>query len=204
MEETVKKPFLPGKKFELIFAVLIFILVVAFIIKLYQPTKTPVITKRIVKKEVVQKRSQDLGLISRGLTGKAIDVNTGRIITAARIFSLDDKIIYLELDLSNAPKGTIIDYIRYKEGRYVDHGELVLNKDNLANVLFNWTINSLLSKLRDGKWKIATYTNGILSKRILYQVVNNKVSWTNNENDISSGSSDYYLYKTLSYVRGKK
>ncbi len=149
-----------------------------------------------INKQVLQKRSKDLGLISRGLTGKAVDVNTGRVVVAARIFSPDDKTVYLELDLLTAPKGTAVDYIRYKEGRYVDHGEVVTQREDTKNILFNWTITKIIGNSRDGKWKIATYANGILSKRISYEIKSSKISQSTSE-DVSPSDSDYKLNKTL-------
>ena len=112
------------KKLSVIFAIVLLILIaiVASLI-VYKQMRKPQVKTITVKKQVIVRRSKDLGLITRGLTGKAVDVNTGKIVKAARIFSLDDKTVYLQLDLQNAPKGTVIDYIRYKNGKYVDHGE---------------------------------------------------------------------------------
>lgn len=160
-------------------------------------TTKPKVRNITINKQVLQKRSKDLGYISRGLTGKAIDVNTGKVVKAARIFSSDDKTVYLELDFNTVPKGTIIDYIRYKNGRYVDHGEVTLIKANTKNILFNWVINNLLSNVRDGKWRIATYTNGILAKRITYEVTNNKVSYVYPDEPVNPTDSDYLLSVAL-------
>ncbi len=151
----------------------------------------------IMNKQVLVKRSKSPGIIQRGLTGKAIDVNTGKIVTAARVFSGDDKTVYLELDLQSPPKGTVIDYIRYKDGKYVDHGEVTLEKTDTQNVLFNWTINKLLASAREGNWKVATYTNGILEKRIAYSIEKSKVTSVYPEETISANDSDYRLSKVL-------
>lgn len=154
-----------------------------------------------VNKQVLQKRSKDLGYVQRALTGKAIDVNTGKIVKAARIFTMDDKTVYLELDFNAAPKGTVIDYIRYKNGRYVDHGEVTLIKANTKNVLFNWVINNLLSNARAGKWRVATYANGILTKRITYEVSkDNKVSYVYPDEEIHSTDSDYQLGSAVAHI----
>lgn len=150
-----------------------------------------------VNKQTIVKRSISPGVIQRGLTGKAIDVNTGKIVTAARVFTGDDKTVYLELDLQAPPAGTVIDYIRYKDGRYVDHGELTLGKTDTQNVLFNWTINKLSANVRDGNWKVATYTNGILEKRIAYSIEKSKLSGVHSEDAISESDSDYRLSKAL-------
>lgn len=183
-----------SKKFIMTFVLLILV-VIGLVV--YKQTNKPQVKTITVKKQVVVRRSRDLGLITRGLTGKAVDVNTGKIVKAARIFSLDDKTVYLEVDLQNAPKGTVLDYIRYKNGRYVDHGELALAKNDIKNVLFNWTISNLLANLTEGKWKVATYSNGILAKRILYTISSNKVSYVYPEESISPSDPDYRLQTAL-------
>ena len=186
------------KKLSVIFAIVLLILIaiVASLI-VYKQMRKPQVKTITVKKQVIVRRSKDLGLITRGLTGKAVDVNTGKIVKAARIFSLDDKTVYLQLDLQNAPKGTVIDYIRYKNGKYVDHGELSIAKNDIKNVLFNWTISNLLANLTEGKWKVATYSNGILAKRILYEISKNKISYVYPEDTIEPNDPDYNLHSSL-------
>lgn len=181
-----------------VFGLLMIILIGLVLLKTQETQKQQTTVKKItINQQILQKRSKDLGFIQRGLTGKAVDVNTGKVVKAARIFSLDDKVVYLELDLNTAPKGTVIDYLRYKDGRYVDHGEVTLEKADIKNMLFNWTINALLAHVRDGKWKIATYTNGILAKRIAYEVQNNKVGYVYPDEKISPSDPDYQLTHVL-------
>ena len=150
----------------------------------------------IIQKETLQKRSKTPGVIERGLTGKAVDVNTGKIVTAARVFSSDDNTVYLQLDLNAPVKGTLIDYIRYKDGRYVDHGEVTVVRTDTKNLLFNWTINKLLAEAREGNWKIATYTNGILEKRISYSIQKSKVTSMVPE-DVNPSDPDYRLHTVI-------
>ncbi len=190
---TGTKPFFLKGPVLLFILVLILVVVTGVAIRTYQQIKQPQVKKTTVNKQVLQKRSKDPGVINKALTGKAIDVNTGKIVQAARIFSSNDKTVYLELDLNKPLKGTIIDYMRYKEGRYVDHGEVVLAKADINNLLFNWTINQLLTGLRDGKWKIATYTNGILAKRINYEIKSNKVTDVKYGEPIGINDPDYNL-----------
>lgn len=186
------------RKFALLFILLILIIAVAVSIKLYKPAQKQSLTvKKTIFKQALVKRSKDLGVLNRGLTGKAIDVNTGKIIAAARIFTPTDKTVYLELDFNSAPKGLAVDYIRYKDGRYVDHGEVIIPKDNTTNTLFTWTIGSLFANKRDGNWRVATYTNGILAKRINYLIKNDKVSYVYPDKPIKSTDSDYSLHTSL-------
>ncbi len=192
------------RKFTLLFILMIIIVIGLIAVKTYQPSlKQPVTIKRTVMKQTLVTRSKDKGIINRSLTGKAIDVNTGKIVKAARIFSPDDKTVYLELDFNNAPKGTVIDYIRYKKGRYVDHGEIIITKDNTQNTLFSWTINSLLANAREGRWRVATYANGILAKRINYEAKSNKVTNVMYGEPIGINDPDYNLSHALFLASNK-
>lgn len=184
------------RKSVLVFALLAIVIGGLVIYKQVNKVK-PQVRTITLNKQVLQKRSKDLGFIDRGLTGTAVDVNTGKVVKAARIFTANDKVVYLELDFNTAPKGTVIDYIRYKNGRYVDHGEVILTKANTKNVLFNWIINNLLSNARNGKWRIATYANGILAKRITYEVTGNKVSYVYPDEPIKATDPDYKLSEVV-------
>lgn len=184
-------------KFSFLFLLLLSIVGLIFAGRYLLAPKTPKVVQKTIMKQVLVKRSKDLGLIDKSLTGKAIDVNTGRIVKTARVFTIDDRTVYLELDLLNAPKNTVIDYVRYKNGRYVDHGEVNLSKPDTKLVLFNWSISRLSTGIREGKWKVATYANGILAKRVLYEVNNNKISQYY-EQPINSSDPDYRLNHVLS------
>ena len=195
---TIKSTF--PRSFFLLLGSLVVILVGGIAIKLLQFQKKPTVKQITVNKQVIQRRSADLGLINLALTGKAIDVNTGKIVQAARVFNVGDKTVYLELDVTNPPVGTLIDYIRYKEGKYVDHGEITITSSTTNNVLFNWTINKLLAASRNGKWKIATYANGVLAERINYEITNNKVSYLVTDEPSSRTDPEYYLSQNLTWA----
>lgn len=184
-----------GKKFALVFVM--FLIVIGGLIS-YQRSKNvkPPVRTMVVNRQYLQKRSRVLGIITRGLTGNSIDVNTGKIVKAARIFTPTDKKVYLELDLNNAPIGTIIDVIRYRGGRYVNHEELVLSKSTIQNVLFAWIISSLNTTTYNGNWKAATYENGILSKRVSYMITNSKLS-SASEDKVESNDPDFKLSRVL-------
>ncbi len=193
---------LMAKRFMVVFTTLFIILVGLVVFEQTSLQKQTVKTK-IIKKQVLVRRSKEPGFIYRGLTGKAIDVNTGKIVIAARVFSLSDSTVYLELDLQRPPVGTLVDYIRYKNGRYVDHGEIAVPTTDTKNLLFKWSINKLLVNVANGNWKIATYTNGILEKRIVYTVANNKLSSVNTAESVLPTDVDYQFADALSNVTQK-
>jgi len=166
--------------------------------KTYQQFKSSQQTeKQTVVKQVIVRRSKIPNVIVNATTAKAIDVKTGKVITAVRVFTLDDKTVYLGLDLDSAKSGTNIDYIRYLNGRYVDHGSSKLSQDLVANISFAWTNNRSLGSVIEGKWKIVTYTNGILEKRVNYLVQKDKVAKVQVEEPLAT-DSDYKLSNALS------
>lgn len=186
-------------KFSIALVVLVLITVSLISFKTYQKSQnqkqTQVVKKTVQKQEIVR-RSKIPNTILAATTAKIIDVKTGKVIKAARIFSVDDKTIYLALDLNKPDAGTRIDYIRYLNGRYVDHGSVKLAKANVNNLVFDWTTTNILGSRPEGKYKVATYTNGILEKRISYSVTKNKVSQVFEE-EVASTDSDYTLARLL-------
>ncbi len=162
----------------------------------YQQSHSQQAQKQTIAKQVLVRRSKIPNVIVNATTAKAIDVKTGKVITAAAVFTNSDKTIYLALDLDSAKSGTNIDYIRYLNGRYVDHGNSKLNKDAVDNISFSWTNNRSLGSVIEGKWKIATYTNGLLEKRVNYTVSKNQVTDVF-EDKISLADVDYHLNHIL-------
>lgn len=155
---------------------------------------------KVVVKQVVYRRSIAVGTIVKATTAKTIDVATGKVIKAARIFSFNDKTVYLALDLNNAAAGTNIDYIRYLNGRYVDHGNVKIFKSATKNLNFSWTNIRSLGSVGDGKWKISTYTNGILEKRVTYLVQKSLAIIVYPDEQISLTDKDYRLKGTLAFL----
>lgn len=183
-------------KFTMAFVILVLVATGILGYKAYQQTQNQ-ISKKTVVKQVLVRRSKIPNIIVKATTAKAIDVKTGKVITAARVFSFNDKTVYLALDLNSAKSGTFIDYIRYLNGRYVDHGNVKITKNGTNNLTFNWTNTKPLGSVGDGKWKIATYSNGILEKRVNYTVAKSQVRNVEEELVLSS-DSDYRLNHAIS------
>ncbi|GEM_PF-1206691 len=200
-KEAKKKNMLFQSKFVIVF--LLFAIVAGGLVgyKIYnQHTTQKQATTKTVIKQVLIRRSKILNVIIKATTAKAIDVKTGKVITAARVFSLVDKTIYLALDLNSPKSGTHIDYIRYLNGRYVDHGNVKIQNDQTNTISFSWTNVRTLGSVADGKWKIATYTNGILEKRVSYVVQKDQVSDVYPQESINPLASDYQLDNTIALL----
>lgn len=150
-----------------------------------------------VIKQILVRRSKSPNVIIQATTAKAIDVNTGKVITAARIFSTNDKTVYLSLDLDKPQVGTRIDYIRYLYGRYVDHGSIKVDRPLTSNLAFSWVVTRPLGSRPDGQYKIATYANGILEKRVTYVIEKAKLSSVSIDGGVFPGDPDYQLVLAL-------
>ncbi len=182
-------------KFAVAFVVLVLVATGILGYKTYKAQNQ--VAKKTVVKQVLVRRSKIPNIIVKATTARAIDVKTGKVITAARVFSFNDKTVYLALDLDSAKTGTFIDYIRYLNGRYVDHGNVKITKNGTSNLTFNWTNTRPLGSVGDGKWKIATYSNGILEKRVNYTVSKGQVRGVGEEL-VSFSDSDYTLSHAIS------
>lgn len=146
-----------------------------------------------VVKQVLVRRSKTPNIITQATTAKAIDVNTGKVVTAARVFSTSDKTVYLSLDLDKPQVGTRIDYIRYLFGRYVDHGSVKVDRPQTSNLAFSWVVARPLGSRPDGQYKVATYTNGILEKRVTYVIEKAKLTFVSVDNNVNPSDPDYHL-----------
>ncbi len=186
-------------KFYLIFLAVLIITSAALVLRTYQQQiqqKTTRATTTSTNPQKLVRRSKIPNIITKATTAKTIDVKTGKVVLAARIFSVDDRTIYLSLDLNKPDLNTRIDYIRYLNGRYIDHGSVKITKPSTQNLAFEWTINKPSGSRPEGKYKIATYTNGILEKRVNYTVTKNKISASSTEDPIAL-DLDYYLAPKL-------
>lgn len=134
-------------------------------------------SQKVIKKQVLVRRSKIPNVITQATTAKAVDAKTGKVITPASVFFPNDKTIYLALGLNKPKVGTRIDYLRYFNGRYVDHGSVKIAQPNTSHLAFDWSVTHGLGNRPDGQYKVATYTNGVLEKRILYTVEKNKLSF---------------------------
>ncbi len=183
-------------KFFLSFLGVLIVTLGAIVFRTYQlsaqPKNQPAATTNNTPSQTLVRRSKIPNIITKATTAKTIDVKTGKVIQAARIFSIDDKTIYLSLDLNKPDLNTRIDYIRYLNGRYGDHGSVKVTKPNTLNLAFEWTINKLSGTRPDGKYKVATYTNGVLEKRVSYIITKNKISAVSTEDPIVT-DLDYHL-----------
>lgn len=162
---------LQNKKFALALVGLIALLILAVVFKTYKQLP---FFKKEVKQQVAVRRSKPKGIIKVATTAKKIDPRTQSVVLAARIFTLSDKTVYLVLDLNNPPVGTPIDIIKTRNGKFVNHEEVVIKSPNSNRLVFTWKA-SVVGSFLEGKYKVKTYEKGILAKRVEYIVQRGQV-----------------------------
>ena len=74
------------------------------------------------------------------------------------------------MNVNKPKKGTNFEYVRYFDGKYVDHKSLTTLSTNTDYVSFKWTLVNAKSMRLPGDYKVKLYTNGKFEKELSYQV----------------------------------
>ena len=115
------------------------------------------------------KRSKAPGLVLGATTATGFNTTTGQPINAKKEFLSTDKSIVLLMSMKNPPVGTRIEYVRYLNGKYLDHNSLQVARPGWLYSYFTWLTKANKSHLA-GLYQIRVYTNGILEKNFNYLV----------------------------------
>lgn len=185
------KKILKNKKFVFVLIGLIILVTAAVLFKTYNKIQLALF-KKPVTQQVAVRRSKPIGIITLATTAKKIDPQTQNVILAARVFTLSDKTVYLVLDLNNPPVGTPIDIIKTRNGRFVNHEEVVIKSPNSNRLVFTWKANVIGSFL-EGRYKIKTYEKGVLAKRVEYIVQRGQVLIPSENDLVLASDPDYHL-----------
>ncbi len=187
-----KNKLLSNKLFAVVLIAVILVTAGAVLYKTYNKihlSKNPV-------KPVLIRRTKSKGIIKVATTAKKIDPKTQNIILAARVFTPVDKTIYLVLDLDNPPVGTPIDIIKTRNGKYVNHEEVIINNSKTNKLVFTWRA-SLIGSFTEGNYRVKTYEKGVLSKRVDYSIQKDNVFVPEIEEIVQQSDPDYLLSAEL-------
>ena len=133
-----------------------------------QPFKSTSTTKKV---SAVPPRSSAPGVVLAALTAHGYNSKTGSAVKPDKYFSPKDKQIYLLMNVNKPKVGTRIEYVRYLQGKYLDHKSLKVTQPNLKYAYFNWSAKTSKDH-KKGIYRVRVYTNGILEKKINYLVRN--------------------------------
>lgn len=114
-------------------------------------------------------RSKAPGVISAAITAHGYNPKTGSVIKPDKYFSPKDRQLYLALNINKPKVGTRIEYVRYLQGKYLDHRSIKVAQPNWKYAYFGWT-NKPGKEHKKGIYRVRVYSNGILEKKVNYIV----------------------------------
>lgn len=120
-------------------------------------------------KNTVLPRSKAPGIITAALTAHGYNPKTGSAIKPDKYFSTKDNQIYLLMNVNKPKVGTRIEYVRYLQGKYLDHKSLKMTQPNLKYAYFSWSTKPGKDH-KKGIYRVRVYSNGILEKKINYLI----------------------------------
>lgn len=110
------------------------------------------------------------GMILSAQTTKALDPKTGQGLNPTTVFSARDPEIFVALSVDKPKKGTKFEYVRYLNGKYVDHKSITMVKDGSQYASFSWKLKNAQALHPAGDYTVKLYTGGNFEKEISYQV----------------------------------
>lgn len=125
--------------------------------------------KTALKKIEAPPRSKAPGIISAAITAHGYNPKTGAAIKPDKYFSPKDKQLFLLLNVNKAKVGTHIEYVRYLQGKYLDHRSIKITQPNWKYAYFSWT-NKPGREHKKGVYRVRIYSNGVLEKKVNYLV----------------------------------
>lgn len=127
------------------------------------------LNKTVTKKTAAPPRSKAPGVIRAAITAHGYNPKTGAAIKPDKYFSPKDKQLFLLLNVNKPKIGAHIEYVRYLQGKYLDHRSIKVTQPNWKYAYFDWT-NKPGKEHKKGIYRIRVYSNGILEKKVNYIV----------------------------------
>lgn len=93
----------------------------------------------------------------------------GTAATSSLVFSSSTPNIYAVLMLANVAQDTVLSYIRYYGGTYVDSGTAHPSRSGLTYFHFQWSLKPGSARL-PGNYSLVFYMNGIQAKKVNYTI----------------------------------
>ncbi len=114
-------------------------------------------------------RSKTPGIILQGVATKNID-EKGQPIDQTEQFSIKQTPVYIVVKLQTPSVGTKIEYVRYLNGKYLDHKSITINQTHAQYTNFQWHLKSPLATHLPGTYLVKLYTNGVFEKSVNFAI----------------------------------
>jgi len=124
---------------------------------------------KVTKKVVVSQRSKTPGVVLAALTAHGYNPKTGAAIKPDKYFTTKDTPLYLLMNINKPKIGTRLEYVRYLQGKYLDHKSIKITQPNLKFAYFDWN-NKPGKSHKKGVYRVRLYSNGVLEKKINYVI----------------------------------
>lgn len=123
----------------------------------------------IVKRGHVMNRTRRPGVVYQVAMTSNINPNNGKPYNNKSLFSVSDT-VYANIGLKNVQKGTHIEYVRYYNGKYLDHGSVEISNKNARYISFKWERIDTMPEEATGPYLLKIYTNGRLETTVHYSI----------------------------------
>lgn len=110
------------------------------------------------------------GIVTDVVAAKSLNLKTGEAVGPTSTFGAKDKTIYAVMTLKDPKVNTKIEYVRYLNDKFLDHGSLTVKKATTNNVSFNWTLKKVGALHPVGSYRVKVYTNGSYERDVTYTV----------------------------------
>ena len=122
-----------------------------------------------VKRGHVMSRTKKPGIVKDVVMTTDVNPNNGKPFNNKAVFSKSNT-VYADIRLNNASKGMHIEYVRYYNGKYLDHGSIQLSQNNSDYANFNWQRTNKKATDAKGTYLLKIYANGRLETTTHYSI----------------------------------
>ncbi len=130
------------------------------------PAKTSPTTQK-----VVMPRSKAPGIVTAALTAHGYNSKTGSAIKPDKYFAPKDPQVFLLMNVNKPKVGDRVEYVRYLQGKYLDHRSIKVAQANWKYAYFGWSAKTG-KEHKKGIYRVRVYSNGVLEKKLNYIVRN--------------------------------
>jgi len=110
------------------------------------------------------------GSVVSVVSAKSYDSHRNVASEVTSSFSPTDRQIVLGVTLQGYPAGSRCEFVRYLNGKYLDHGSVPVKKPTANTVFFTWTLTKPGVSHLPGPYRIKVFVNGRYARELTYFV----------------------------------
>lgn len=110
------------------------------------------------------------GTVVSVVCARVYDPQSNRAQQETWVFTPNDPQIVLGVTLAGYPAGSRCEIVRYWNGKYLDHGSVVVKKPVASTVFFTWTLAKPDTSHLPGPYQVKVFVNGRYAREVAYTV----------------------------------